>query len=347
MTKSDMDFQPDYKRAFSFFQQHDDYKPSPLVVKDVNGVTVWVKDETDRMGLGAFKALGGPYAIARHIVDAWNQKMGADLSDTDVLRPEIKSFAGDFTFICASAGNHGAGVAVGARAAGVKARVVLAKTVPAAFGARLEGYGAEVIWAGENYSESVEFALKEADRSGDILIADGSWPGYSYFPKLIMEGYTVIAEEMRQEFETSGDWPSHVYLQAGVGGLACAVAHMIRENWAVQPKIIVVEPDAAPCLKASHDAGEPTDISGPESIMGRLDCKEPSHVAFYALERCDVEYVTITDIQAAGAAKLLEGMGLSSTPSGVAGFAALKEQIASGAPSNDFKPLVIISEGQV
>ena len=347
MIKSDMDFQPDFKRAFSFFQQHDDYKPSPLVAKDVTGMTVWIKDETDRMGLGAFKALGGPYAIARHIVDAWNQKMGADLSDTDVHRPELKSFAGDFTFICASAGNHGVGVAVGARAVGAKARVVLAKTVPEAFGARLEGYGAEVIWAGENYSESVEFALKESDRSGDILIADGSWPGYSHFPKLIMEGYTVIAEEMRQEFEKSREWPSHVYLQAGVGGLACAVAHMIRENWAVQPKIIVVEPDAAPCLKASHEAGEPTDISGPESIMGRLDCKEPSHVAFYALERCDVEYVTITDEMAKEAAKALEMLDISSTPSGVAGFAALREQIKAGDMPDGFKPLVIISEGQV
>ncbi len=129
--------------------------------------------------------------------------------------------------------------------------------------------------------------------------------------------------------------------------MACAIAHMIRENWAVQPKIIVVEPDAAPCLQVSHEAGEPTNITGPESIMGRLDCKEPSHVAFYALERCDVEYVTITDEIAKEAAKTLEMLGIASTPSGVAGVAALREQIKAGDLLDGFKPLVIISEGQV
>ena len=118
-----------------------------------------------------------------------------------------------------------------------------------------------------------------------IHLADGSWPGYIDPPRLVMEGYTIMARELYEDFDKLNEWPTHVYLQAGVGGFAAAVAFEIRKSWKVQPKIIVVEPDAAPCLERSVKNGSILTVDGPVSDMGRLDCKTPSLLAFDILSR--------------------------------------------------------------
>ena len=347
MTQSTCQFAPDYNHALSHFQAQPNYAVSPLHNMQLDGHNILVKDETQRMDLGAFKALGGPYAIARYIAEQWQQKTGEAVTAERLQDADIKAFAAAITFVCASAGNHGLGVASGARDMGARARIFLARTVPESFGRRLESYGAEVVWAGDNYSQSVAAAVANADTTGATLLADGTWEGYTELPKLVMEGYTVIAEELRLALAASGQWPSHVFLQAGVGGLACAMAYMIRHNWPVQPELIVVEPDAAECLQASHRAGQPTNVEGPDSNMGRLDCKEPSMVAWHTLEQCQVTYVTLTDNAAQAGADAMSAMGLPTTPSGAAGFTALQQQLASGSQAEGFLPLVIISEGQV
>jgi diaminopropionate ammonia-lyase len=342
-----MSFTPNYSRALEHFKAQSKYAVSPLHTKQLAGHDVLIKDETDRMGLGAFKALGGPYAIAQYIAGEWQAKHGESLTATRMQDADVKSFAADMTFVCASAGNHGLGVASGARDVGAKARIFLAHTVPDSFGARLESFGAEVVWAGDNYSQSVAAAVQNADDTGATLLADGTWEGYTELPKLVMEGYSVIGEETRAQLEQAGQWPTHVFLQAGVGGLACAMAYMIRHNWPVQPKIIVVEPDAAECLQASHRAGKPTDVTGPDSNMGRLDCKEPSMVAWHTLEQCDVSYVTLTDTEGQAGADQMTAMGVATTPSGAAGFTALNKMLDDLSSQAGFLPLVIISEGQV
>ncbi len=284
-----------------------------------------VKDETKRMNLGAFKALGGVYAVARIIDDAWQAAGNDPLGPDDYMSDAVKAFAADMTFVCATAGNHGMAVAAGARIFGAQARIFLAREVPAGFETRLkETQNAQVVRAGDDYAQSLDAAKADATETGAILLADGSWPGYSERPLLIMEGYTVIAEELRETFEQSGDWPSHVFLQAGVGGIAGAVTHMIRENWAVQPEIIVVEPNEAPCLTESHAAGYPVQVTGGVSNMGRLDCKEPSLIAFGIFERTGVHFMTVTDAEAQDAASRLTSQGIATTPSGAAGLAGLK-----------------------
>jgi len=312
------------------------YESSPLFRKELNGTSFWLKDETDRMGLGAFKALGGVYAVLQLII-------GDESESTDISLESINKKAANMTFVCASAGNHGMAVAAGAKIFGAKARIHLSATVPADFTQRLEEKGAEVIHSGENYEESVQAAIEDADKNGFIHLADGSWLGYTKAPRLVMEGYTVIAEEMRQTFEENSQWPTHVFLQAGVGGLAAAITYMIRENWQVQPEIIVVEPDFAPCLKESKNAGEVVTVDGPDSNMGRLDCKTASMLAFEILNAGADQYVTVTDDQATLAAEEISASGTPTTPSGAAGYAALK---VFDLPENA-NPLVIISEGQV
>ncbi|MCE8548453.1 pyridoxal-phosphate dependent enzyme [Ruegeria pomeroyi] len=340
------DFTPNFERALEFFRAQDGYEPSPVhEITGPDGIVVLAKDETGRMGLGAFKALGAPYAVARILDQAWQEKTGETLTPARMQDADVRAFAANFTFVCASAGNHGMGVAAGARASGAKARIHLAKTVPAGFADRLRALGAEVVRSGDVYDESVAAAIADAEATGAVLLADGTWPGYTEIPQWVMEGYCVIAEELRATFEASGNWPSHVYLQAGVGGLAAAMAYMIRHNWAEQPELIVVEPKAAACLLASHRAGKPSRGDGPDSNMGRLDCKEPSIVAWAALERCGVRYVTLSEAEGEAAAVAVSAIGPATTPSGAAGYAALSKEDHSVAQGAGYRPLIIISEG--
>ena len=341
-------FEPDPAEPLRFLRACPAYEPTPVrEIGIAGGAKIAIKDETNRMGLGAFKALGGVYAVARLIMDRCEAVMGRMPRPDEMLGPEVGEVAGLMTFVCASAGNHGMAVAEGARIFGASARIYLAETVPQGFEMRLKAREAEVVRHGKTYEESVEAAISDARETGAILLADGSWPGYVGPPSLVMEGYTVLAEELRQDFERKGQWPTHVYLQAGVGGLAGAIAHMIRNNWSVQPVICVVEPDRAACLAASHKAGRPAHVTGAESNMGRLDCKEPSIVAFAALENACVEYMEVSDEEAAGAARALEGHGITTTPSGAAGYAAI---LASGllqASASSYRPLAIVTEGAV
>lgn len=341
-TTDDAAFAPDPSRPLALLAACPVYAETPLSMKDIGAsVPVLVKEESERMRLGSFKAVGGTYAVAQMIHDAWIAAGNDPLKPGDFTSDPVKAVASTMTFMCASAGNHGLSVAAGANIFGAKARIHLSEEVPEGFAERLRSIGAEVVRSGPTYETSLEAANKDGEETDALLLADGSWPGYTYRPSLVMEGYTVIAEEMRKAFERGDQpWPTHVFLQAGVGGLAAAIAHMIRENWSVQPRIIIVEPDRAPCLKNSHEAGKMVHAPGPVSNMGRLDCKDASLVAFNALEKCECSYVTVTDEEADAAVAKLKEYGINSTPSGTAGYTAL---LKADLPS-DAKPLVIISE---
>jgi diaminopropionate ammonia-lyase len=324
--------------VYHLLRQCPAYAPTPLRSLDVPGRgPCLIKDETDRMKLGAFKALGGVYAVAKLLAEQITPTAGT----ADYTSEEFRRAAAEITFVCASAGNHGMAVAAGAAIFGAQSRVHLAASVPEDFAARLRQKGATVVWSGDTYEQSIQMAMADADARGAIHLADGSWPGYTHAPGLVMEGYTVLADEMRQEFEINGHWPTVVYLQAGVGGLAAAVSQAIRDTWSVQPRLVVVEPDAALCLAASVAAGEMLTVEGPLSNMGRLDCKTPSLLAFEILRQHADDFVTVSDQQALDAAERLAKLGIGTTPSGAAGYAAWLAD-----PASTSRPLVIISEGR-
>ena len=314
------------------------YKPTPLLKRSVQNNSIWIKDETERMGLGAFKALGGVYAVGSIIA----KKQDLPIKTDSFFLDEFKSCARNITFVCASAGNHGLAVAAGAQIFGAKARIHLSDTVPEDFALRLKDKNAEVVRSGANYEESIEAAIKDANDSGAIHLADGSWPGYIEPPRLVMEGYTIMAKELREEFDQLNDWPTRVYLQAGVGGFAAAIAFEIRKSWRVQPEILIVEPDAAPCLKESIENGEIMTVEGPVSDMGRLDCKTPSLIAFEILSSAANDFCLITEEQAKDAVRIAGEMGLATSPSGAAGLAAL---LANS--DKDASSLVFFTEGSV
>ena len=271
----------------------------PSLASAAGVADVIVKDERDRMGLGSFKALGAAYVIAR---------------DAEAGR------AKGTTYVTASAGNHGLSVAAGTSVFGARAVVYIAETVPDAFAARLREWGADVVRQGADYAASMAAAAEAAKQDGAVLLSDSSWAGYVERPLVLMEGYLALMDEV---FHRIGDPPSHVFLQAGVGGLAGACAAIARQRWGGAPAIVVVEPDAAPALAASIGAGRPVVADGPVSAMGRLDCKEPSLIALKGLAR-DVEFfATLTEAEGAAGADLAAKSGFPTTPSGAAGLAGL------------------------
>jgi diaminopropionate ammonia-lyase len=284
---------------------------------------VYVKDERARMGLGSFKALGAAYVIA------------TDAQKGDVSRQ---------TYVTASAGNHGLSVAAGAQAFGAKAVIFLAETVPEVFADRLRGLGAEVRRHGAIYEDSMAGAATAAEENGWLLLSDSSWDGYVDKPHTLMEGYLVLMHEAVSQIPQS---PSHIFLQAGVGGLAAACAAYARKAWGTAPRIIVVEPDAAPAIFASIKAGRPQITTGPTSQMGRLDCKEPSLIALNGLAYDADDFVLITEAEGAAGSAACAAAGFASTPSGAAGFAGLMAAKANRAAlglTEQSRVLVILSE---
>ena len=269
---------------------------------------LWLKDESSRMGLGSFKALGAAYAIAR---EAETARVGAGDWAT--------ALAGR-TYVTASAGNHGLSVAAGARAFGARAVIVLAETVPAAFAARLAARGATVRRRGATYEDSMAAAEEMAGRNRWTLLSDSSWPGYTALPYRVMEGYLQLAAEAAAALPEP---PSHILVQAGVGGLAAAVAAHARRRWGAAPTIVVVEPAAAPALRDGIAAGRVVDSTGPVSAMGRLDCKTASLIALHGLARDADLFVTIDEAEAGAAVAALAADGIETTPSGAAGVAPL------------------------
>lgn len=311
------------------------YQATPMREVVYHNRKIIIKDESERMSLGSFKALGGAYAVIQLMLES----VDIDFNSDEFLLHEIGKVAEKMTFVCASAGNHGLAVAAGAKIFGAHARIYLADTVPEGFAALLRDKGAEVVRAGENYEESILAAKDNAINTNAVLVADTSWPGYSEIPRLIMEGYTVIAEEMRQEFEQKKIWPTHVFLQAGVGGLAAAITFMIRHNWQVQPEIIIVEPDQAPCLAESIKRGKICTVKGAVSNMGRLDCKKPSLLAYDILRDNAEKFITVSDDEAFAAVKIASEFAIKTTPSGAAGLAGLINQLGDCQ-----LPLIIITE---
>ena len=311
------------------------YKQTPLIkasnlASDLNISRLSIKDETDRMGLGNFKALGGAFAIFDMVVTRAEQTRGARPLIEPGIVETLKPLCKDTVFCCASAGNHGLSVLAGANIFGARAVIYLAEAVPEDFAARLRDMGAEVRREGENYDASMAAARTTCAKNGWVLISDCAWEGYEDVPLAVMRGYSIISEEIIARCAATDRWPSHVFLQAGVGGLAGALANHIRLTWPEQPTIVIVEPDKAACLMESVQTGAMVQVDAPGTNMGRLDCAEASLLAFEILRETADFFAAVRDEQANEATKKLAQTEIATTPSGAAGYAGLAA-IASNA----------------
>jgi len=308
------------------------HDPTPLheitaMAQDHGVSSIWIKDERARLNLGSFKALGAAYVIA-------------DLANARSSPISELSMTGT-TFVTASAGNHGLSLARGAEVFGAKAVIYIADTVMDSFATRLQETGATVVREGANYEASMQAARDAATQKGWTLLSDSSWEGYCDLPHRVMEGYLTLADEVLQQIDVP---PTHIFLQAGVGGMASSVAAYFRKVWGDGPVITVVEPIAAPALFESILAKAPVTTQGPASKMGRLDCKEPSFIALKGLAKDADHFMTISDEDASDAQDQLHAQGYATSASGaagVAGFLSAKQSLGISAES---RILLIISE---
>src|SRR6185503_6617964 len=256
-----------------------------------------VKDEGFRLGLGSFKALGGAYAVVRLVLEEATQRLGRAVHLDALDTAEVRAIAAGMTFACATDGNHGRSVAQGAALVGARSAVFVHAGVSDARVAAIARFGADMIRVAGSYDDSVVRAADVSAEQGWTVVSDTSWPGYERIPGVVMQGYTAIVREALRQI---GEPPTHVFVQAGVGGVASAVAaHLAIVLGTRRPILVVVEPSRAACVFATARTGHPVRIAhGEPTVMAMLECCEPSLVAWRVLSRVADGFMTVEDADA-------------------------------------------------
>ncbi|MEI9994397.1 MAG: diaminopropionate ammonia-lyase [Rhizomicrobium sp.] len=285
------------------------YKPTPLWHLDALAAElglggVFFKDESYRLGLNSFKALGGVYAIAEILRGRAERETGRTISPRDLLSDDVRGIASEMTFACASDGNHGRSVAAGARLFGARCVVFLHEGVSAARRDWIAQLGADIRIVPGTYDHSVEEARRESLHRGWTLVPDTAEQSDAEIPHLIMRGYTVLIDEAIAQLPRP---PTHVFVQAGVGGLAAAVTAYCGNRFGHDaPRIVVVEPERANCLLESCRSGGLLEIPQTEpTIYAMLECLRPSQPAWDILDTgCD-DFLDVPDALAVPAMRRL------------------------------------------
>ncbi len=287
---------------------------------------IWYKDEAGRFGLGSFKALGGAYAVLRLLLRRLAEHTGREAAPSDLADPRHADAVAGVTVCCATDGNHGRSVAWGAQRFGCACVIYVHATVSQARVAAIEGFGARVVRIDGNYDDAVRAAARDASTYGWFVVSDTSYEGYTDIPRDVMQGYSVMAQEVLEQLP-EGDLPSHVFIQGGVGGLAAAItAHFWERLGHRRPRIIVVEPDRAACIFASIAAGERVAVPGDlDTLQAGLACGEVSLLAWDILKDGVSDVLAIPDKTAVACMRLLAG-GVDGDPAIVAGESAVAGQ---------------------
>lgn len=277
------------------------YAPTPVVplpgLALVAGVAeVFYKDEAHRFTLGSFKALGGAYAVLRVLQGRLSSTGHDGVSAKDLINCAHRNLVEQITVACATDGNHGRSVAWGAQMFGCQCRIYIHENVSADREAGIANYGATVVRLEGDYDASVRACAVDAETNGWTLVADtNAGGGPADIPVLVTQGYTIIVRELLNQL---GKAPTHVFIPAGVGGLAAAVSGY----WTAQgprPRMIVVEPHNADCVFRALRDGEPTHSDGDvNSFMACLSAGEVSPAAWLVLEQAVDDVVTISDADA-------------------------------------------------
>ena len=211
------------------------------------------------------------------------------------------------TVCCATDGNHGRSVAWGAQRFGVGCCIFVHATVSAGRVAAIAAYGAEVRRVAGTYDDAVGEAAVVARREGWHLVSDTSWPGYTEVPREVMQGYRVMVDEALDQMPAP---PTHVFVQAGVGGWQRRWSVHMRSRVQPEPVLVVVEPEGAACLFGECGAGGGGGGGGGVGDdHGGLACGEPSLLAWQELDRAAAAFLSIPDAAAVEAMRLLAGWG--------------------------------------
>lgn len=303
---------PDASGVRAFHLQLPGYEPTPLVDAPALAARagvgrVLVKDESNRMGLPAFKILGASWATYRALLDELGLGVGETLDD---LASKLRG--SDLVVRTATDGNHGRAVAHMARRLGLPAEIFVPAVTSAARIAAIEGEGATCEVVDGTYEEAVETAAA----AGGIVVSDTSWPGYETIPAYVIEGYLTIFEEIEERVDA-------VLVPIGVGALAAAVSRFFRCR-GDDVRLIGVEPDGAHCVLASIEAGQMVEVPGPHtSIMAGLNCGRPSPIAWPWVSSGYDLFTAIGDADAEEGMRALAAEGVVSGETGAAPAGAL------------------------
>ena len=325
------------KKARGFHETIPGYEKTPLAnlskMSEHLGISnIFIKDESYRFGLNAFKVLGGSFSMARYIA----KETGRDVSELDfdtLTSDKLREEFGQATFFTATDGNHGRGVAWAANKLKQKAVVYMPKGSTLTRLNNIIAEGAKATIEEVNYDECVRMAAAEAARTPNgVVVQDTAWEGYEEIPSWIMQGYGTMAMEADEQLKEAGiEAPTHIFVQAGVGSLAGAVQGYFTNRYPNNPpKVVIVEADAADCLYKGAVAGDGEEriVTGDmETIMAGLACGEPNTISWDILKNHSTAFISLPDWAAAKAMRLLSAPikgdpQVVSGESGAAGFAA-------------------------
>ena len=252
------------------------YSPTPLLKlnklnEELKFKEIYYKDEDKRFNLKSFKALGGAFAVNK-----------------------IANERKDMTVATATAGNHGRSVAWGAQRLGLKCKIFISGNVSESRAIAMKNLGAEVIRVKGNYDDSLKECIKQSQKNNWEIVQDVSWENYEKTPQLIMAGYTIMIKEIFDQIEN--DSITHVFLQAGVGGMAAAMIAGFAKFSKNVPKFIIVESEDADCVFKSIENNKPTRVDiKKETLMGGMSCGDVSTVAWKILQNSTNYCLTISD----------------------------------------------------
>jgi len=310
------------------------YAPTPLVnlagVASAAGIgELLYKDEAHRFGLGSFKALGGAYAVLR-VLQKVLQGRGITATAADLIGGAHRAVVDGMTVVCATDGNHGRSVAWGAQMFGCQCRIYIHENVSADREAGIAAYGARMVRLKGDYDESVRACARDAVANGWTLVADtNAGGGDAEMPTLVTQGYTIIVRELLTQMTEP---PTHVFIPAGVGGLAAAISGAwTLHAGANRPRMVVVEPHVADCVFRAIATGTPKALEGDvNSFMACLSAGEVSPVAWPILRQAVDDVVTISDASAISAMRALADgrFGDASLVSGESGCAPVAAVLA-------------------
>lgn len=315
----------DSLEAFAFHKKLPGYKPSPLIhspllAKRLGVKNVWVKDESSRFGLPAFKFLGASWAIYKMLL----KKLHGNVIPWHTFEDLKRQFEPlhPLTLVAATDGNHGRAVAHMAKLLGFEAHIFVPNNMTTARIEAIRKEGAEVTVFNGDYDETILHAAQQA-KEHVLVVSDTAWEGYTEIPRWIMEGYITMFNEIDNQLDNR---PIDLFsVPIGVGGLATtSVWHYRRSELQEKPKLIGVEPNIADCMLQSMKAGHIVEVPGPHmSIMAGLNCGVPSLIAFPILQKGINAFVGIDDEYAKEAMRLLATEGIISGETGGASLGGL------------------------
>jgi diaminopropionate ammonia-lyase len=312
------------EKALNYHKSFPEYKETPLVelkelAANLGIAKFYVKDESYRFGVNTFKVLGGSYCIGRYIAKRSGTdivKMPFPILSSDAVKREL----GPVTYVTATDGNHGRGIAWTARKLGQKSVVYMPKGTAIERLNNIRMLGADVSITEFNYDDTVRYAREMAVKNGWVLVQDTSWDGYEEIPTWIMQGYLTMGMEIVQQLGNTV--PTHIFLQAGVGAMSGAMTGFFSNYYKDSSLVItIVEPNKADCIYQTAEAndGKLHCVKGPmNTIMAGLACGVPCGIGWNCLRPYVQNYVSMPDYVAAKGLRVL-GDPISPDPRVISG----------------------------